>query len=285
MIDAAKASRDLVPTWSPGTMRGGSPDVLQWTFPKARLGDLIHGASLVEQIRRVIREHRQASRILEHGLSPRRKLLFVGPHGTGKSFSASVLAGELGLPLLEVNFDGLYTRFKDEASDQLRKVFGATTRTRGVFLFVHEDILGPYRVPSNEADGRDLVINSFFSMIDKDNSHSIFVVSTSHPEALGVGSVGFFDDVLEYGFPGDAQIARFLETRLRHAAVAEINWTALAGLASGFSFSEVSDAVNDALKGALTSGLSVLRDSDIDAVLMERKAISERITAYKKHSE
>ena len=75
LIDAAKASRDLVPTWSPGTMRGGSPDVLHWTFPKARLGDLIHSDPLAEQIRRVIREHRQASRILEHGLSPRRKLL------------------------------------------------------------------------------------------------------------------------------------------------------------------------------------------------------------------
>ena len=154
-----------------------------------------------------------------------------------------------------------------------------------MYFFVHEDILGSYRVPSNEADERDLVINSFFSMIDQDNSHSIFVVSTSHPEALDVGSVGFFDDVLEYGFPDNAQIARFLETRLRHAAVAEINWTALAGLASGCSFAEVSDAANDALKSTLTSGLSVLRDSDIDAVLMERKAISERITAYKKHSE
>ena len=285
LIDAAKANRGMLPPPSPNTTRGTISGVLNWNFPKARLGDLIHGGPLAEQIRRVIREHRQASRILEHGLTPRRKLLFVGPHGTGKSFSASVLAGELGLPLLEVQFDGLYARFKDEGSDQLERVFNTATRTRGVYFFVHEDIVGSYQVPSDEVDERDLIVSSLLTMVDRDNSHSIFIVSTSRPETLDVGSVGFFDDVLEYGFPDKVQIARFLETRLRHIAVAETNWTALARLAIGFSFSEVSDAANDALKNAVISGLSVLRDSDINAVLSERKAISERMNAYEKQSE
>ena len=73
-------------------------DILHSSYPKTRLGDMILIDALADQIRRVIHEHRSASRILENGLSPRRKLLLIGPPGTGKTLTSFVLAGELGLP-------------------------------------------------------------------------------------------------------------------------------------------------------------------------------------------
>jgi SpoVK/Ycf46/Vps4 family AAA+-type ATPase len=44
------------------------------------------GAS--KQLERIIKEQRLLARIKEHGLSPRRKLLLVGPPGTGKTMTA-----------------------------------------------------------------------------------------------------------------------------------------------------------------------------------------------------
>ena len=38
----------------------------------------------------------------EHSLSPRRKLLFLGPSGSGQTMTASALAGELHLPLFTI---------------------------------------------------------------------------------------------------------------------------------------------------------------------------------------
>ena len=77
-----------------GRPRGELANLLEASYPKARLGDMILGKALAGRIDRVIREQRHAGKILDHGLSPRRKLLLVGPPGTGKTLSASVLAGD-----------------------------------------------------------------------------------------------------------------------------------------------------------------------------------------------
>ena len=118
--------------------------------PSQRLGDMILGEALANRIDRVIREQRHAGQILDHGLSPRRKLLLVGPPGTGKTLSASVLAGELGLPLLQVRLDGLITRFMGETAAKLRQIFDATSQTRGVYFFDEFDAIGSERGIAND---------------------------------------------------------------------------------------------------------------------------------------
>ncbi len=73
-----------------------SSGLLYATNPKLRLEDLIAPVEVKDKLERVIREQRHLAKLKNHGLSPRRKLLLVGPPGTGKTFTASILAGELG---------------------------------------------------------------------------------------------------------------------------------------------------------------------------------------------
>ena len=84
MIDEAKGRRgvdSLVPIGRPS---GELANLLEASYPKTRLSDMVLDDALAEQIKRVIREQRHAGRIVEHGLSPRRKLLLTGLPGTGQ---------------------------------------------------------------------------------------------------------------------------------------------------------------------------------------------------------
>ena len=77
VIDDAKRRRGAgqpVPISRP---RGELANPLEASYSKARLGEMIMNDVLAGQIRRVIGEQRHASRIVEHGLSPRRKLLVL----------------------------------------------------------------------------------------------------------------------------------------------------------------------------------------------------------------
>ena len=171
MIDEAKGRRGAGQPVPIGRPRGELANLLEASYSKARLGEMIMNDVLADQIRRVIREQRHAGRIVEHGLSPRRKLLLTGPPGTGKTMTASVLAGELGLPLFQVRLDGLITKYMGETAAKLRQIFDATSRTRGVYFFDEFDAIGSQRGIPNDVGEIRRVLNSFLQMMEQIRSH------------------------------------------------------------------------------------------------------------------
>ena len=277
MIDDAKGRRNAEAPVPIGRPHGELANILEVSYPKTRLHEMILGKSLSGQVERVIREQRHAGRILDHGLSPRRKLLLVGPPGTGKTLTASVLAGELGLPLFLVRLDGLITKFMGETAAKLRQVFDATGRTRGLYFFDEFDAIGSRRGIANDIGEIRRVLNSFLQMIEQDRSHSLIVAATNHPEILDSALFRRFDDVLRYDLPTRPQIAALLRARLAGSAVTRVRWTILAGAAEGLNYAEVTRAANEVLKDALIQRRTKIREADIRAMLSERIVIADRL--------
>ncbi len=277
MIDDAKSLRGAGSPVPIGRPRGELATLLEDSYPKSQLGEMILREELSEQIQRVIREQRHAGRILEHGLAPRRKLLLVGPPGTGKTMTASVLAGELGLPLLQVRLDGLITKFMGETAAKLRQIFDATGRTRGVYFFDEFDAIGSQRGLANDVGEIRRVLNSFLQMIEQDRSHSLVIAATNHPDLLDSALFRRFDDVLHYDLPDRSQIVKLLRTRLLGSALKRVRWTSLAETAAGLNYAEVTRAANEVLKDALIHRRNRVGESDIRMMLEERKSIVDRL--------
>jgi SpoVK/Ycf46/Vps4 family AAA+-type ATPase len=105
---------------------------------------------LEARLKRVIIEQRQKHKLRSHGLTPRRKLLLVGPPGSGKTMTAAALAGELHTPLFTVQLDGLITKYMGETASKLRLVFSAMGETKGVYFFDEFDAIGAKRAERND---------------------------------------------------------------------------------------------------------------------------------------
>ena len=262
-----------------GRPRGELANLLGASYPSERLGQMVLGKQLADQIRRVIREQRHAGRIVERGLAPRRKLLLTGPPGTGKTLTASVLAGELGLPLLQVRLDGLITKYMGETAAKLRQIFEATGQTRGVYFFDEFDAIGSQRGLANDVGEIRRVLNSFLQMIEQDRSHSLVIAATNHPRILDPALFRRFDDILHYDLPDSSQIAQLLRTRLASEAVKRIRWRSLAALAVGLSYAEVVRAADEVLKDALIHERPLVHEADIRVMLKERQAIADKLSA------
>ena len=275
-IDEAKRRRGAASLVSISKPRGELANILEVSNPSNRLSDMIVDPVLANQLQRVIREQRVAGRILDHGLSPRRKLLLVGPPGTGKTMTASVLSGELGLALMQVRLDGLITRFMGETAAKLRQVFDATHRTRGIYFFDEFDAIGSGRDLTNDVGEIRRVLNSFLLMIEQDRSQSLVVAATNHPDILDRALFRRFDDILHYELPDANQATELLRTRLSpHSA--RVRWRMLGEEAQGLSYAEITRAANDVLKDSLIHDHGKCRERAIRSMLQERKAIAARL--------
>lgn len=280
LIDQAKARRmtmqvsNTVPISKP---RGELANLLTVSYPKSRLADMVLHAELEQQLERIILEQRHAAEILSQGLQPRRKLLLVGPPGTGKTMTAAVLAGELGLPLFEVRLDGLITKFMGETAAKLRQIFDSTQQTRGVYFFDEFDAIGSQRGLSNDVGEARRILNSFLQMIEQDDSHSLIIGATNHPEILDNALFRRFDDLLHYELPDEEHIASALKGRLSRMAVKNTSWKRLAKKALGLSYAELTRAADEVLKTALIERRNTVTEKDIGVALEERRRLSARL--------
>lgn len=280
MVDSAKAR--LVPGASGKLLalakpRGELANLLSVTYPKSRLTDMVLDSKALAQLQQVIKEQRQFARIREHGLAPRRKLLLIGPPGTGKTMTASVLAGELGIPLFLVRLDSLITKFMGETAAKLRQVFDSVADMRGVYFFDEFDAIGSQRGLANDVGEIRRVLNSFLQMIEHDQSNSLIVAATNHPEILDYALFRRFDDVVEYKMPARDQIAGLIRSHLGAFLPKRFVIGAVTEKAVGLSYAEICRAVGGAIKEAIMHDQRTVTQATLNRMLDERRRISENL--------
>ncbi|EME5082795.1 ATP-binding protein [Klebsiella aerogenes] len=288
ILDKAKAklandkSGKLVPLSSAAKNRTELGNLLNVSQPEYLLSDVVLDELAQTQLQRLVREQRMMSRIKEHGLSPRRKVLLVGPPGTGKTLTASALAGELGIPLLQVRFDALITKFMGETAAKLRQVFDAIADIRGVYFFDEFDAIGSQRSLANDVGEIRRVLNSFLQMIEQDNSNSIIIAATNHPEILDYALFRRFDDVIEYHLPSLEQALDLIKFRLERFAPKTFRRSSLEKDVVGLSYAEICRAVDEAIKDAIMSDRLHVDLNLLKQALQERRMISSKLAINEK---
>lgn len=277
MIDNAKArvARGGV-THHIARPRGELANLLKVTYPKDRLADVVLDDLSEGQLHRILKEQRSFARIREFGLSPRRKLLLVGPPGTGKTMTASALAGELGLPLLSVRLDALITKFMGETAAKLRQVFDSISDIRGVYFFDEFDAIGSHRGLGNDVGEIRRVLNSFLQMIEQDHSNSVIIAATNHPDLLDPALFRRFDAVVQYHLPDRDQIAHLISTRLGGFFPEKLPMKEVVSAAVGLSFAEIVRAVDEAMKDAILHEMRVADPDVLRKMLGERYMLTKR---------
>lgn len=254
--------------------KGDLAALVSASYSDTRLTSMILSEKLEERLKRVVAEQRQQNKLLEKGLTPRRKLLLIGPPGSGKTMTASALAGELNIPLFTVVFDSLITKFMGETASKLRLVFDAMSSTRGVYLFDEFDAIGAKRGEKNDVGEIRRVLNSFLQFLENDESDSLIVAATNHPELLDPALFRRFDDVVRYELPDEDVRKTILKSRLALFDTAGIDWKSIVEKSNGLSQGELTRAADEAAKKAVLSDQMGISQSDLLASIEERQFAS-----------
>ena len=248
------------------------PPMLLLSLPKYDLSELIVPDEMSEKIQRILNEYRNRNKLHSYGLMNRRKILIEGCPGTGKTFTASVIASELSLPLYTVQMDKLVTKFMGETSVKLRQIFDSINSLTGVYFFDEFDAIGADRSLDNEVGEMRRILNSFLQFIDQDTSDSIIIAATNNQKLLDLALFRRFDDVLHYTLPSEKEIRRLLKCKLinydKHFKITK----PLIHAADGLNHAEIVKICDDAIKTSILSD-QPLRVKQIAYLLRERKNI------------
>ncbi|MCA3246692.1 MAG: ATP-binding protein [Azospirillum sp.] len=239
-------------------------------YSDLRLDDLVVSSSVKTKLLRVLAEQRSRDKLEGRGLHPRQKLLLTGQPGTGKTMSARVLAGELGLPLFSVRLEALITKFMGETAAKLSLVFDAMRDARGVYLFDEFDAIGGKRTNPNDVGEARRILNTFLIQMEKSAGASLIVAATNHPELLDRALFRRFDDVIEYALPDDGGTRMLLERVLSSFDTTKIDWKRVAKSSQGLSPAEIVRVGEDTAKEAVLRDLTQIETLDLVATLIER---------------
>jgi len=222
----------------------------------------------------ILRQQRKRDWLREHGKTPNRRLLFVGPPGSGKTMAAEALAGELNLPLFVIRLEGLITRYMGETAAKLRLIFDETARRRGVYLFDEFDAVGGQRTATNDVAEMRRVLNSFLQFMEEGNStDSVIICSTNHPSLLDRALLRRYDQVLEFDPPSTDQVKQLINANVVPMKIVRPAWKHITHAAEGLSQSEIVRAADDAVKTAILDERTQLHTEDIVKRLQERHAM------------
>lgn len=245
-------------------------------MPTAPFSSLVVPEALKERIQRVIHEHRQQEKLKSHGLSHRRKILLVGPPGTGKTMTARVLAHEVRLPLHTIQVDKLVTKFMGETSAKLRQIFDLIRDEPGVYLFDEFDAIAGERSRENDVGEMRRVLNALLQFIEQDPSDNLIIGATNNPDLLDRALFRRFDDVIRYEAPDAVARRRLIENVLTDFKSPNLEWKSLLKASDGLSHAEIDHACRDAIKDAILHDQPEVSAAAIAKALQEKRGTHPR---------
>jgi hypothetical protein len=167
-LAAAAAGRDLVvgdvAAGARAQNAAGLERLARRLEPRVTWSDLVLPPDVLEQLRELTGRARHRDLVLDEWGMARTSLkgrgvtaLFAGDSGTGKTMSAEVIAGSLGLDLYVIDLSTIVDKYIGETEKNLDRVFTEADRVNGVLLFDEADAIFGKR--SEVKDARDRYAN------------------------------------------------------------------------------------------------------------------------------
>jgi AAA+ superfamily predicted ATPase len=196
-------------------------ELAQLVPPRSSWEDLILPDDSVEQLRNIIAHLRHRETVFEQwgfgskapygrGLT----VLFSGPPGTGKTMSASLVAGALRLELFRIDLAGIVSKYIGETEKNLERVFSAAWRSNAILFFDEADALFGKRTEVKDAHDRYANIETSYLLQKIEEFDGVTILATNLKKNIDSAFLRRIQVVVDFPFPTGAMRRRLWESLL-----------------------------------------------------------------------
>jgi len=239
--------------------------------------EMVLNPKVENKILRIEKEYFARERLAHHGLKPRKKILFYGSSGCGKSMAAERIAWDLGLPFYRVRFDSIISSYLGESASNLQKLFESINEYPCVLLLDEFDIIGKQRnTSSNDVGEIHRIVNILLGLLEEYNGEGILIATTNLEGSLDKALFRRFDDFIELPKPTENEIVELLKITLSALKLnSGIDLTYFAKKMVGMSYAIIVKIANDAAKKAVISSNNAISLEDLNSAFDENEAINK----------
>jgi AAA+ superfamily predicted ATPase len=217
------------------------------------------------KINRLLEEHRKCDRLKHYGYKAKNKLLFWGPPGCGKTFTAHYIAHELGLPIGVVRLNAVISSFLGDTASHIQRVFDLAVNSPMVLLLDEVDAIAKERDDPNDVGELKRVVNSLLQAMDAFSSHeSIIIAASNHQYLLDPAVWRRFDDIVHFAMPERVEREQYLRLLLNGVEF-QGSFDHLAKALQGLSFADIQHVAVEAIKTRILQDDTKVRLADITA--------------------
>ncbi|KAJ1904545.1 Ribosome biogenesis ATPase rix7 [Coemansia sp. IMI 209127] len=212
--------------------------------PNARLSNLGGVDSCIEDILELIVMPLKHPEIYVHtGVQPPRGVLLHGPPGCGKTLLANAIAGEVGVPFIQISAPSIVSGMSGESEKKLRGVFEEARDLAPCIIFIDEiDAITPKR-ENVQKDMERRIVAQMLTCIDDiswdktDNKPVMLIGATNRPDSLdpALRRAGRFDREIAMSVPDEDAREKILEVLCEKLLLSgDFNIRELAKLTPGY---------------------------------------------------
>lgn len=234
--------------------------------------EMVLSPEIEQKISRVEKEFVARERLAHFGLKPRKRILFYGAPGCGKSMAAERIAWNIGLPFLKVRFEAIVSSYLGESANNLKNIFNAVEDIPCVLLLDEFDFIATSRENKQDVGEMHRVVNILLNVLEDYNGKGIIAATTNLEGTLDKALFRRFDDIIEMPKPGIDQITAIMKSTLASIKTPKnLGWDSIAKSLEGYSSALVVKISNDAAKSAVINGRSRVEHGDFMNAIRENE--------------
>jgi hypothetical protein len=190
--------------------------------PRVAWDDLVLPAAVLAQLTELTARVRHRELVLDGwGMGSRATkgrgitALFAGDSGTGKTLSAEVVAGDLGLDLYVIDLSTVIDKYVGETEKNLDRIFGEADRVNGVLLFDEADALFGKRSDVKDAHDRYANVEVAYLLQRMESFDGLAILTTNLRANVDEAFTRRLDAVVDFPVPEEDDRLRLWRLHLR----------------------------------------------------------------------